>query len=223
MASLFAFLLGGLGIGYHLWIGGDAFIGLWRLMVPLMPFLFAAVAFFLAKLLDERLPFTPKQKPLAALAIVLALGLWQNKAFLPWLILKDTPGRRVNIHFLETALALDDLLKPGASVGVFSAGVLPYYLPRHRAVDFLGKCDKYVARTAPHFVDVKGLPTHPGHNKYDLKYSVLKLRPSYIEQAKWYDDDVSKEAAQLYVGVTYRGIPLFLLKNSVAVYWERIK
>lgn len=223
MASLLAFFLGGLGLGYHLWIGGDAFIGLWRLLVPILPFLFAAVAFFLARLLDERLPFTPKQKPFAAMAIVLALGLWQNKAFLPWLILKDTPGRKINQHFVETAIALDDILKPGASVGVFSAGVLPYYLPHLRAVDFLGKCDKYIARTAPHFVEVKGLPTHPGHNKYDLKYSVLKLKPTYIEQAKWYDDDVSKEATALYLGIPYRGKVLYLLKTSPAVHWERLK
>ncbi len=223
LISIFSLFLVFLGTLYHLWVGGDAFLGLWRLMVPTLPFVFLSVGFFLARLFSESLPITKKQRSIAVVAFVAMLSLWHNKDFYPWMTLKDTPGRKLNLHFIETAIALNDVLMPGASVGVFSAGALPYYLPHIRAVDFLGKCDKHVARTAPHLMHEKGLITLPGHNKYDLSYSVLKLRPTFIEHAKWYDDDISRAANALYRGVTYRGKGMALLKDSPYVHWERFR
>jgi len=59
------------------------------------------------------------------------------------------PFERANI---EIAIELNRVMKPSASIGVLHAGSIPYYTDFH-AYDFLGKCDRTIARLPPDLVD----------------------------------------------------------------------
>ena len=62
----------------------------------------------------------------------------------------------------------------------------------------------------------------PGHNKYDLNYSIMKLQPTYVQYFEWGDQDLSEWAETNYVKVKYEGIELNLLKDSPAVLWDKV-
>ncbi len=221
------FAVPGLGLlaivlGYQLSIGGDTFLDLWRFMVPAMPLLMLSASIFLTRFIAEKVSAEARTVTLAVAVVTTAV--WLNATFLPWWTdLKETPGRKVTHQFIYIALALDDILKPGASVGVFSAGTIPYYLPHLRAIDFLGKSDRTIARSRPHLYPIKGLLTLPGHNKYDLKYSILQLKPTYVEHVRWFDDDVTLPAKTLYQYELHRGVGLILLRESPYVDLTRLR
>ncbi len=67
----------------------------------------------------------------------------------------------------------------------------------------------------------------PGHNKYDLNYSIVEQRPTYIQYYSWGDQTVFKWATENYVQVEYRGLlgvkTIFLQKNSPLVCWDACK
>jgi hypothetical protein len=104
--------------------------------------------------------------------------------------------------------------------------VIPYYsddTQPHRTVDFLGKVDRKVASLPPHvspYVDLRTRLFRPGHNKYDLTYSIQQLRPDYIETYERWDQSVRPWAATRYVRVKYKGVELILLRGSKNVRWE---
>jgi hypothetical protein len=60
----------------------------------------------------------------------------------------------------EPLMSTFTAIPPGALIGVFTAGVVPYYLPEQRFHDFLGKSDRRIARSP-------AKPGPPGHNKWD--------------------------------------------------------
>ena len=71
-------------------------------------------------------------------------------------------------------MALNEITTSDASVGVLAAGVIPYYTGL-RATDFLGRTDKYIASLPADLsgaVGWNGMYSVPGHNKYDLAYSI---------------------------------------------------
>lgn len=74
------------------------------------------------------------------------------------------------------ALALKETTAPDAVIAVAWAGSIPYFSER-RAIDLLGKSDPVIARSHPR-TDV----FHPGHTKWDLEYSVGRLRPDLVAQ-----------------------------------------
>ena len=135
----------------------------------------------------------------------------------PFLV--DGNERNVNV-----SLALLDLTTPDATVGVFWAGSIPYFTERV-AHDCLGKSDKYIARLAPDTsgnVAWDGMTSVPGHNKYDLNYSLKKLRPTYVQYVKWGSHDLSEWASQAYVLVNYKGTEFLLLRGSKDVHWDKV-
>lgn len=68
------------------------------------------------------------------------------------------------------------------TIGIFAAGKIPYYCPEYRFLDFLGKSDRYIARTEPH----PGAMI--GHNKFDFNYSIGQLKPDLIITANNFHD-----------------------------------
>ena len=123
---------------------------------------------------------------------------------------------------INSALAINDVTLPSATVGVFSAGTIPYYAERY-SIDFLGKMDKYVASLPPDLsgnISWAGMYSVPGHNKYNLDYSIKKLLPTYIQYPNWRGDDITDWANKNYVLVKYKGISLWLRKDSTDVNWE---
>jgi hypothetical protein len=129
----------------------------------------------------------------------------------------------------NSALAINDLTGPQASVGVIWAGTLPYYTDLY-GVDFLGKSDPIIARLKPDLsgaVSWAGMRSVPGHNKYDLNYSIVQLQPTYIQAYSWGDQTVKPWVVANYVRVEYHGVAgmktVFLRKDSPYVCWESCK
>jgi hypothetical protein len=138
-----------------------------------------------------------------------------------------------DIDNVNTAIWLDRILEPSATVGVFFAGSIPFYTGRG-AVDFLGKSDRHIAALPPDMsgaVSWRGLYNIPGHNKYDLRYSILLRQPTYVQGLKWGVQDITDAALRLYtpVPVDYSTCSLYdrhavlLRKDSPLVRWDRIQ
>ena len=101
---------------------------------------------------------------------------------------------RENRDHIATALTLRKILPPGSTIGVFWAGTIPAYLPNYYATDFLGKSESHIAKMpARDGVSWLGMLTVPGHNKYDLKYTLNTYKPAWIQNAKWGEDDLTKD------------------------------
>ena len=115
----------------------------------------------------------------------------------------------------------------------FYAGSVPFYTDFY-AYDFLGKSDKYIAHLPPDMsgaVAWAGRMSVPGHNKYDLKYSVLEKKPTYVQGVKWGRDDIREEAKELYESVPISfstwtpqksQTTILLRRDSEDVSWDKV-
>lgn len=67
----------------------------------------------------------------------------------------------------------------------------------------------------------------PGHNEYDLQYSILKLQPTYTQVYAWGYQTVKPWVMQHYVRLEYHGLagskPIWLQKDSPLVCWDACK
>jgi hypothetical protein len=166
-------------------------------------------------------------KGLVAAGLAVSALLLANLPFLADMAVRGpTSAAIANRTHTNTALAVTALTQPGATVGVIWAGTLPYYVDRY-AIDYLGKSDPYIARLK---ADVSGSSgwgrqiSIPGHNKYDLEYSIVELRPTYSQAFAWGYATVRPYFVENYVRVEYHGAAgtktIFLLKDSPLVCWE---
>ena len=225
-------------IGYQVYVGGDPW-SYWRMMAPTIPLVIIMFIGGIHLALDaiSRWRFfaaDPFHKPVLSgkffrefLAVTLTLiGLTlANRAFLPEITLSIKPyqaeDNRINVN---TAIALGLLTSSDATIGVFWAGTIPYFADR-QAIDFLGKSDRYIAQLAPDVsgdIGWNGMTSIPGHNKYDLNYSIKTLQPTYAQDLHWGSQDLTEWGDSHYVMVRYKGISLFLLKDSPFVFWDKV-
>lgn len=225
---LFIFLVFS-AIGYQVYVGGDAFAH-WRIMVPTIPFLIllyissaAGMAEGLAGLGIHHK--TGKVFSGILLLLLVTLGLMSvNAPYFSQMALIETPFQvNDNEANVNVGIALNEVLMEDASVGVFWAGAIPYYAGR-TAIDFLGKSDRYIANLKP---DLKrprwnGIISVPGHNKYDLNYSIATLMPTYVQYFDWGKQDLWEWSKTRYVEVEYKGIKLSVRKASPAVRWDKV-
>jgi hypothetical protein len=65
--------------------------------------------------------------------------------------------------------------------------------------------------------------TWPGHNKYDLEYSIGELRPTYVQQFDWGRQHLGDLRREAYVQVAYKGVSLWLLRDSPSVLWGEVR
>lgn len=225
-------------IGYEVWVGGDPW-NYWRIMSPSIPllvilFISATNAIVVAisstqafRVYFFRNPIFPEKFITQVLVVSLTLAglVFINRQFLSKIPLFTKPWEtRVNEIRVNTAIALNQLTTREATIGVYAAGSIPYFVDRW-AIDFLGKSDRYIAQLPPDVsgsVAWSGMNSVPGHNKYDLNYSIKILQPTYVEEFQWGAQDLSQWSEGQYVKVEYQGISLFLLKGSPLVYWNKI-
>jgi len=225
-------------IGYQVYIGGDPW-NYWRIMSPSMPL---ANVLFISAINDIvfvmlrtktlrayflRNPIFPRKHITEFLVISLTLiGLLSaNWRFLIEIsILRKPYKAEANQDNVNTAIALSQLTTSDATIGVLWAGSIPYFIDR-KAIDFLGKSDRYIAQLPPDVsgsVSWSGMDSVPGHNKYDLNYSIKNLEPTYVQDVMWGKQDLSKWAETKYVKVKYDSVSLFLLEGSPSVFWNKI-
>jgi hypothetical protein len=213
----------GASVAYQIWIGGDAW-NYWRFLVSSVPLLVLVAVVQLRAALEGR-P-APRLRENAVVLAVMAITLWSlNAAFLPEMLFRTSPfDVDANQRAANVGLALKQVTTDTATVGVFRAGAIPYFAER-RGVDFLGKCDPHIARLPPDLSGASGrlgMRAWPGHSKYDLNYSILGLRPTYVERVQRGAQNVEPIAAQLYTKAFYRGVRLNLLRQSPDVLWGRL-
>jgi hypothetical protein len=223
---------------YQVYIGGDPW-HYWRMMAPTFPLLImlAINAFdeFVYSISSapsfrsyiHRRSIFPVKYTLAGLVSVMSglLLVSLNSPYITRIAMLHKPFDVENNQIqVNKALALNELLMDDASIGVFRAGALPYYVDV-KAVDFLGKSDRYIAQLPPDMsgnVSWSGMISVPGHNNYDLTYSIKKRKPTYIEGYQWGNQDLSGWIYEKYVNVEYKGIMLMLLKDSRSVQWDKL-
>jgi hypothetical protein len=128
-----------------------------------------------------------------AAAVVLVLVVVANgKALAQWTV-RNALGLELDVRVAKIGLLLRIATSPDARIGVVLAGATPYFSHRS-SVDLLGKNDRWVAKARP-----TG-PFYPGHNKWDLGYSIGQLRPDVIAHV-W---DQNSDAAKAILAFGYR-------------------
>ncbi len=220
-------------IVYQIYTGGDPW-NYWRILAPTMPLIIILVvttSSVLISIITKQLAIgTGVLEKLNSvrwilITCVLLTGLsvanlrfWPEISFKQMSYLAKENSQKVNV-----AVVLRDLLTDDASIGVFWAGTIPYYSGK-RAIDFLGKSDKYIAMLPP---DVSGncswygMQSVPGHNKYNLEYSIKTLLPTYVEKFKYCQQDLSEWSKSQYVSVNRSGVEVNLRLGAPEVRWDR--
>ncbi len=219
--TLYMFLVA-LPVLYQIWVGGDAW-GWWRMMTPAEPL--AAILFVLAAFEFLRLLRTPassaKGVRLVGYAAAISI-LTANLGFLPQMFLTQTwPPPNFYATRINDSIVLNAVTTPNATVGLVGAGVIPYYTGR-KAIDFLGRTDPHIAMLPPDLsgdIAWSGMYSVPGHNKYDLTYSIIQLQPTFIETARWGSQNLTAWVMAHYAAVSYEGVNIWLRKDDPAVYW----
>jgi hypothetical protein len=118
---------------------------------------------------------------------------------------RETMLKQFNIDNFRLAQYLRAHSRPGATVGVHSAGTIPYFLDRH-TIDVLGKCDAHIARMkVPRF--------RPGHSKWDWDYIMRERRPDVLDHATRGLDERKDFLAQ-YGRVVVDGVEFVLRRES---------
>ena len=162
---------------------------------------------------------------LLGLAFFVALGSL-NARFLPEMLDLSPPYQVAeNTSNANIAIAVSSTTTGDASVGVIWAGTIPYYTGRY-AIDFLGKTDPRIAHLPPELGGASrrgSMLTWPGHNKYDLEYSIGELRPTYVQQFDWGRQHLGELRREAYVQVAYKGVSLWLLRDSPSVLWGEVR
>jgi arabinofuranosyltransferase len=212
-------------LAYQTWVGGDAWL-YWRFFCPYFPLLAllavegaAQIVALLWKALPAASSLLAPQWRLAVLAACVPLTagmLAADKSFGKEILFTEgAMSVEYNRANMNTGLALKRVLLPGAKVGVTWAGVIPYF-SGHIGVDFLGKCDKQIAQMKAQMVGFNGMPSVPGHNKYDLHYSIEQLKPDFVQTHYWGGDDLLAYTDANYV----RRENILIRKDSPYVNWD---
>jgi len=207
-------------VGCQIWVGGDAFSH-FRMLVPGVALLLV-LAVDGAAALARFAPGAQRWGLATGLGLALPPGaLWAlNEPFRDEMRLTTLPYKvPLNRTTVKAAVELAGFADPRGSVAVAAAGALPYYSGL-RGVDILGKSDRTIARMKKTYVP--GRTVVPGHNKFDLDYSLKRLRPDVIYDAVSWSrhgrSDILEFVSQNYV----RGGSFWLRRDSPHVRWDRL-
>lgn len=223
-------------IFYQIYVGGDPWL-YWRIMAPTMPLLILVFVFSI----DGILPAT-KSGTFQILSVQFNRSVWivsltlsgvllfadksENSAFLREMTLIWKPYQSdIAADNVNMALILDKITTPDATIGVYWAGSMPYYLDR-RTIDFFGKSDRYIANLKPDMSGSRGwngMTSVPGHNKYNLEYSLVELAPTFTPGFSMGQQDFSDWGRLHYEKVKVEWYSFHLRKSAKEVKWELIK
>ncbi len=210
-------------VAYQIFVGGDPW-PYWRQMAP--SFFLLPLASSCGLLALKRIPRANTLLLTVIFFCIFVFGVFvlPNKDFRREALLQIPPfSFPHNVFHGRTGLALHEVLTPRASVMAFWAGAIPYFASCY-GVDPLGKMDPYVARlpldTGVAWAGMRGVP---GHDKYDLRHSLVERSPDYIQGWKWFNQDESAYVRTNYVLAVHQGLGLCLKRDSKHVHWDRVK
>ena len=223
---------------YQVYVGGDPW-AYWRIMSPAMPLvfiLFTGAAYRIMLIIINgtarnshslsSLNFLKKIITGALILFLIIVGLLSaNESFWDEISFKKRPFQADdNQYNVNTAILLNHYTTTDATLGVYWAGAIPYFTGRY-TIDFLGKSDKYIAGLPPDtsgIISWNGMNSVPGHNKYNLNYSIKKLQPTYVQGFKYGRQDLSLWSEKKYTRVYRDGVILFFLNDSPSVLWSKL-
>lgn len=212
-----------ISLAYQILVGGDPW-PYWRQLAPTFLVLPILGAPLLANWLREFFSGDSwRMKVSAALGLGLVLAV-PNAPFAREISLVWRPYQADGLDLrARIALTLKEITLPGASILTFWAGALPYF-SELRALDALGKMDTHIAKLEPDLnIAWSGMRGVPGHDKYELDYSIGKLRPDYLEQWSWFGNDAQTELVRTqYQAVEYRGFLFCVRTASEFIDWEKV-
>jgi hypothetical protein len=116
---------------------------------------------------------TDVRSMLVVLALAPVVGLGIHPAYV--LVTDGAPHVRDDRTMVGFGALIEEVTTPRARVAVVWAGAPAYYADRP-TIDLLGKNDPVIARTPPHS------DFTPGHDKWDYRYSIGRLRPDLVAQ-----------------------------------------
>jgi len=157
------------------------------------------VAFLLAAGLIVTLSWRAHWRSLDWPVLIVAACLAVNVPAIGFAVKSDGFDVAIDRHLTREGLALRRMLPADSSLGVTYAGSICYY-SRLRCVDLYGKSDRHIARMPavdPVF--------YPGHNKFDLHYSLAIVAPDYVDGLPRDADPASYGYNRVEVG----GFPLY--------------
>lgn len=227
-------------VAYSLYVGGDAWEhhgGANRFIAIGMPAFFILFSLSLEHL-RHWLPGVLANNQLltrsrlnAALGVFILLAacnfnaLLDTTSLLNWALL-DTPQFVAGTkRYVEISRVVDEISTEDASVAVVTAGNIPYFSQRY-SIDLLGKSDAVVAHTSPHLRGLLDFDYRPGHDKWDLMYSIGTYAPDVIAQSwegEGYIEDLLPAIKGKYLRVKVENYPLWLKKDSPNVYWDKVE
>jgi len=212
---------------YQVLVGGDAWPLYVRFPAPAAVLLMIAFAVSVVLFLD-RLPRGGSWAACVLGTTFLLLLRWTVSLYIADLFTLTPIYSGESATGVNVALAIRKLTREDATVASFYAGVIPYYSQR-RAIDPLGKCDPTIAdlpvRRGPAWATQGGMP---GHNKYDLDYSLKQKRPTVIQWmgmplCTWGTQSLSDWCRENYAVIGARGVRILVDKTSPLVHWELVR
>lgn len=171
---------------YSIYIGGDAWewacIGANRFISAVMPLFFLILNLVFIRIF-------PKNKIGRAVMSFVLIGsclasfnglLSQHYKHRLALFTMSKPALHVmeTKKKLRTILRIRDLLPASAKIAVQWAGITGYYAGNYQLIDLLGRNDRHVARMEVALQNWSEF--YPGHNKWDLNYSIARLKPDLV-------------------------------------------
>lgn len=156
----------GLVLGYAsyvVWVGGDAFSG-FRFLAPIVPLIL--LSGFLGV---QSLPLKPGYRAAVCVLCIVSMPNVMSPTYLE--LLKPVDWELCNVR---RGLLIRKNTLPSSRVADTSIGT-SFYFSERPGIDILGKVDPYIAR-----LPARCRNGAPGHNKFDLNYSLRILRPDVV-------------------------------------------
>jgi hypothetical protein len=222
---------------YNIYVGGDAwdYYGganrYWAVIMPLFFIALSSAVLYLLNIAELRLKKVgfADGSLYTGIYIAIIVGIFigvhssSYRGHINELLLKR-PALQYDEHEYSVAMSrfLGDITTKDARIAGAQAGTVKYFTGRY-FIDILGKTDKHIARQRPRM----GLSIddyekfRPGHNKYDIDYSIKTFHPDVI-MGLW--GDTASLASYLNNSYQYLGQVRFgelrLRKNSTNILWN---
>lgn len=198
-------------------VGGDVWHGSMggsRWILATMPLVAVAAAAELTCMMNN---IYPRLKLLVPAVVILCLT-WTSPAKL---LLIEKPNHYNGGYQKVAALSLwiRDNVKSGTSIGVVSAGLVPWLAPDKRYYDFLGFNDDHIAALPAHRAPYYRNPFtfyNPGHLKFAPAWTTMRYELDIIAQF-WGQDDYPVEWRMATFGFSGLTTEYAGLQNTIAV------
>lgn len=209
---------------YQVFVGGDPW-NYWRILTPgvICLILICGVG------IEPLGRWAGRGWRLAAVGMLLLIGVGiisPNIRFMPEITFRSLPfDVSKNRQSVRMGLYIAKLTAPTATMAVLRAGTAPYYAGRY-TIDVLGKMDPYIASLPPDLsgaIQWNGMRSVPGHNKFDLDYSIKQKMPTVVQSFQWMKYRINDWSFQHYFTFQYDGVTMFLLKRSSLVDWTKVR